>query len=77
VSTPTIGARLECIKQLCVAGSTPGLDFYILCEPICVSLCLYMHTHVDGYVFQNFVLIRQSLDSYGDVSLTNLSELIS
>jgi hypothetical protein len=24
-----------------VAGSTPGLDFYILCEPICVSLCLF------------------------------------
>jgi hypothetical protein len=23
------------------AGSTPGLDFYILCEPICVSLCLF------------------------------------
>jgi hypothetical protein len=21
-----------------VAGSTPGLDFYLLCEPICVSL---------------------------------------
>jgi hypothetical protein len=24
-----------------VAGSTPGLDFYLLCEPICVSLCLF------------------------------------
>jgi hypothetical protein len=23
-----------------VAGSTPGLDFYLLCEPICVSLRL-------------------------------------
>jgi hypothetical protein len=22
------------------AGSTPGLDFYLLCEPICVSLRL-------------------------------------
>jgi hypothetical protein len=21
-----------------VAGSTPGLDFYLLCEPVCVSL---------------------------------------
>jgi hypothetical protein len=25
-----------------VAGSTPGLDFYLLCEPICVSLPLYV-----------------------------------
>jgi hypothetical protein len=24
-----------------VAGSTPGLDFYLLCEPICVSLRLF------------------------------------
>jgi hypothetical protein len=24
-----------------VAGSTPGLDFYILCEPIYVSLRLF------------------------------------
>jgi hypothetical protein len=23
-----------------VAGSTPGLEFYLLCEPICVSLRL-------------------------------------
>jgi hypothetical protein len=29
-----------------VAGSTPGLDFYILCEPICVSLCLPSINHV-------------------------------
>jgi hypothetical protein len=29
-----------------VAGSPPGLDFYILCEPICVSLCLFHCTFV-------------------------------
>jgi hypothetical protein len=25
-----------------VVGSTPGLDFYSLCEPICVSLRLFL-----------------------------------
>jgi hypothetical protein len=25
-----------------VAGSTPGLDFYLSCEPICVSLRYYI-----------------------------------
>jgi hypothetical protein len=34
-----------------VAGSTPGLDFYILCEPICVSLCLFHCTLCKQLVF--------------------------
>jgi hypothetical protein len=33
-----------------VAGSTPGLDFYLLCELICVSLrllCLGVHIDIN------------------------------
>jgi hypothetical protein len=31
-----------------VAVSTPGLDFYLLCEPICVSL---RQNDIDTYVY--------------------------
>jgi hypothetical protein len=34
-----------------VAGSTPGLDFYLLCEPICVSLRLYTGLSVNVHCF--------------------------
>jgi hypothetical protein len=36
-----------------VAGSTPGLDFYILCEPICVSLRLFHCTLYKQLVFDH------------------------
>jgi hypothetical protein len=44
-----------------VVGSTPGLDFYLLCEPICVSLHVwgdikhwntpYTHAHTPNSFF--------------------------
>jgi hypothetical protein len=38
-----------------VAGSTPGLDFYLLCEPICVSLHLFLTIHYMYYIELNTV----------------------
>jgi hypothetical protein len=32
----------RCCHMREVAGSTPGLDFYLLCEPIYVSLHFYL-----------------------------------
>jgi hypothetical protein len=35
-------------------GSTPGLDMYLLCEPICVSLCLYYNIeYIGGKLLQH------------------------
>jgi hypothetical protein len=42
-----------------VAGSTPGLDFYLLCEPVCVSLRLFQSLSHVGYTVK--VAERNSL----------------
>jgi hypothetical protein len=36
-----------------VVGSTPGLDLYLLCEPICVSLHLFHCTLYKQLVFDH------------------------
>jgi hypothetical protein len=41
-----------------VVGSTPGLDFYILCEPIYVSLRLFHCTLYNQLVF-DYTLMRK------------------
>jgi hypothetical protein len=44
-----------------VAGSTPGLDFYILCEPICfslVNLCMQLIEEITS--LQNRVWMRSA-----------------
>jgi hypothetical protein len=46
-----------------VADSTPGLDFYLLCEPICVSLIsveyiLINKTNVCVLIFGDLVITR-------------------
>jgi hypothetical protein len=47
-----------------VAGSTPGLDFYILCEPICVSLCLFHCTLYKKLVFDHTLMRNSSVGFY-------------
>jgi hypothetical protein len=45
-----------------VAGSTPGLDFYLLCEPIyCVSLCLFHCTLYKQLVFDHTLMRKDSV----------------
>jgi hypothetical protein len=39
-----------------VTGSTPGLDFYLLCEPICVSLHLLKPALLYGSVVCCFLI---------------------
>jgi hypothetical protein len=44
-----------------VAGSTPGLDFYILCEPVCVSLRLFHCTLYKQLVFDHTLMRNGSV----------------
>jgi hypothetical protein len=44
-----------------VAGSTPGLDFYILCESICASLCLFHCTLYKQLVFDHTLMRKFSV----------------
>jgi hypothetical protein len=45
-----------------VAGSTPGLDFYLLCEPIYVSLCLFHCTLYKQLVFDHTLMRKGSVE---------------
>jgi hypothetical protein len=44
-----------------VTGSTPGLDFYLLCEPICVSLRLFHCTLYKHLVFEHTLMRKGSV----------------
>jgi hypothetical protein len=44
-----------------VASSTPGLDFYLLCEPICVSLRLFYCTLYKQLVFDHTLMRKGSV----------------
>jgi hypothetical protein len=44
-----------------VTGSTPGLDFYLLCEPICVSLRLFHYTLYKQLVFDHTLMRKGSV----------------
>jgi hypothetical protein len=44
-----------------VAGSTPGLDFYLLCEPIYVSLRLFHCTLYKQLVFDHTLVRKGSV----------------
>jgi hypothetical protein len=41
VSSAEVSSAQVLNKSKCISGSTPGLEFYLLCEPICVSLRLF------------------------------------
>jgi hypothetical protein len=40
------------------AGSTPGLDFYLLCEPIYVCLHPFLQTHNIKSTLVFYILIK-------------------
>jgi hypothetical protein len=44
-----------------VVGSTPGLDFYLLCGPICVSLRLFHCTLCKQLVFDHTLMRKGSV----------------
>jgi hypothetical protein len=44
-----------------VAGSTPDLDFCLLCEPICVSLRLFHCTLYKQLVFDHTLMQKGSV----------------
>jgi hypothetical protein len=44
-----------------VVGSTPGLDFYLLSEPICVSLRLFYCTLYKQLVFDHTLMRKGSV----------------
>jgi hypothetical protein len=65
------------------AGSTPGLDFYLLCEPICVSLRLFQKLRVviinypilnDAFIKRQFALIWNKGMSWSGSYSSNSSE---
>jgi hypothetical protein len=50
-----------------VAGSTPGLDFYILCEPIYVSLRLFHYTLYNQLVFDHALMRRGRYTAHAEL----------
>jgi hypothetical protein len=44
----------RCCHMREVAGSTPGLDFYLLCELICVLLRLFWYKNIGFVTYINF-----------------------
>jgi hypothetical protein len=55
------GGRVAIHHMRGVAGSTPALDFYLLCEPNCVSLRLFHCTLYKQLVFGHTLMRKGSI----------------